>query len=445
MEKKLIVSPSPHIHGAMTTRRLMKDVVIALIPALIVATIVYGTSALIVTGVSVAACVAFEYLIQRFMLKGPVTIGDYSAVVTGLLLGFNLPNSLPIWIVLIGALVAVGVGKMSFGGLGRNPFNPALVGRVFLLISFPAQMTSYVTPSGVDSLSGASIPVEISAEMSVDAVSGPTLLGYVKEALAGGRSDGPSEFLRRHAAGLPQRVAGRNSGFGIAARRHLLALPPGHHLAYPGSRARIDDRFLRHSMGCRSSALHESALPSADGRRFARRPVHGHRLRNLADDVAGHADLRSGDRDHHDSDPRMGRLSGRHVFRYSDYERRRAADQQVCQAEALRSRCGPVTFKEYEYGEFVEKYGSYAAGHHLRFGGGRGNDLRDHPRAHRRSQEREDRQCGRAGRAAVRQQSGRDENDRLAGRQDRYGLYGPVGTGHGRICDRDIFQQRIRR
>ena len=103
MEKKLIVSPSPHIHGAMTTRRLMKDVVIALIPALIVATIVYGTSALIVTGVSVAACVAFEYLIQRFMLKGPVTIGDYSAVVTGLLLGFNLPSSLPIWIVLIGA------------------------------------------------------------------------------------------------------------------------------------------------------------------------------------------------------------------------------------------------------------------------------------------------------------------------------------------------------
>ena len=188
MEKKLIVSPSPHIHGAMTTRRLMKDVVIALIPALIVATIVYGTSALIVTGVSVAACVAFEYLIQRFMLKGPVTIGDYSAVVTGLLLGFNLPSSLPVWIVLIGALVAVGVGKMSFGGLGRNPFNPALVGRVFLLISFPAQMTTYVTPSEVDSLSGASIPVEISAEMSVDAVSGPTLLGYVKEALAGGQT-----------------------------------------------------------------------------------------------------------------------------------------------------------------------------------------------------------------------------------------------------------------
>lgn len=296
MEKKLIVSPSPHIHGAMTTRRLMKDVVIALIPALIVATIVYGTSALIVTGVSVAACVAFEYLIQRFMLKGPVTIGDYSAVVTGLLLGFNLPSSLPIWIVLIGALVAVGVGKMSFGGLGRNPFNPALVGRVFLLISFPAQMTSYVTPSGVDSLSGASIPVEISRRDERRCRIGTDAARLCKRSACrrsdDGRSDGPSEFLRRHAAGLPQRVAGRNSGFGIAARRHLLALPPGHHLAYPGSRARIDGRFLRHSMGCRSSALHESALPSADGRRFARRPVHGHRLRNLADDAAGHADLR---------------------------------------------------------------------------------------------------------------------------------------------------------
>ena len=157
MEKKLIVSPSPHIHGAMTTRRLMKDVVIALIPALIVATIVYGTSALIVTGVSVAACVAFEYLIQRFMLKGPVTIGDYSAVVTGLLLGFNLPSSLPIWIVLIGAFVAIAIAKMTFGGLGKNPFNPALVGRVFLLIAYPVQMTSFPMPANgaFDALSGA--------------------------------------------------------------------------------------------------------------------------------------------------------------------------------------------------------------------------------------------------------------------------------------------------
>ena len=185
MEKKLIVSPSPHLHGPQTTTRLMRDVLIALVPALIVSAIVYGTDALIVTGVSVAACVAFEYLIQRYLLGGERTIGDYSAVVTGVLLGFNLPSTLPIWIVVLGALVAIGVGKMSFGGLGRNPFNPALVGRVFLLISFPAQMTSFVTPGQVDSLSGSTLPAEAAA---TDAVSGPTLLGYVKEALAGGQT-----------------------------------------------------------------------------------------------------------------------------------------------------------------------------------------------------------------------------------------------------------------
>ena len=189
MDKKLIVSPSPHIHGAFSTKRLMGDVLIALIPAFIVSVIVYGVDALVVTGVSVAACVAFEYLIQKYLLKGDCTIGNYSAVVTGVLLGFNLPSTLPVWMIVIGALVAIGVGKMSFGGLGCNPFNPALVGRVFLLISFPVQMTGFVTPAHVDSLSGATTTqVEINAETATDAVSGPTLLGYVKEALAGGSS-----------------------------------------------------------------------------------------------------------------------------------------------------------------------------------------------------------------------------------------------------------------
>ena len=118
MDKKLVVSPSPHIHGAFSTKRLMGDVLIALIPAFIVSVIVYGVDALVVTGVSVAACVAFEYLIQKYLLKGDCTIGNYSAVVTGVLLGFNLPSTLPVWMIVIGALVAIGVGKMSFGGLG---------------------------------------------------------------------------------------------------------------------------------------------------------------------------------------------------------------------------------------------------------------------------------------------------------------------------------------
>ncbi|MCC8019975.1 MAG: RnfABCDGE type electron transport complex subunit D [Rikenellaceae bacterium] len=155
MEKKLIVAPSPHVHDSYTTTTLMRDVLVALIPALAVTTVIYGIQVLVVTAVSVAACVLFEYLIQRFMLGGRSTVGDLSAVVTGVLLAFNLPVSIPLWLVILGALVAIGVGKMTFGGLGRNPFNPALVGRVFLLLSFPVAMTTYPAPAGVDAMSGA--------------------------------------------------------------------------------------------------------------------------------------------------------------------------------------------------------------------------------------------------------------------------------------------------
>ena len=149
--KKLIVSPSPHIHGSDSTKRLMRDVLIALIPAFAISVIVYGTSVVKVTAVAVISCLLFEYLIQRFLLGGKSTLGDYSACVTGVLLAFNLPSSIPVWLVILGSLVAIGVGKMSFGGLGRNPFNPALVGRVFLLISFPAQMTTWPQPGQLTS------------------------------------------------------------------------------------------------------------------------------------------------------------------------------------------------------------------------------------------------------------------------------------------------------
>lgn len=153
MDKNLIVSPSPHIHGPQTTSRLMLDVVIALLPALAVSTWVFGLDVLIVTAVSVAFCVIFEYLIQRFLIKGPLTVNNWSAVVTGMLLAFNLPASIPLWMVAIGALVAIGVGKMTFGGLGKNPFNPALVGRVFMLLSFPVAMTTF--PALADAATGA--------------------------------------------------------------------------------------------------------------------------------------------------------------------------------------------------------------------------------------------------------------------------------------------------
>lgn len=142
--EKLIVSLSPHAHGTDSVERNMYGVVIALIPTLLVSLFYFGLGSAIVCATSVIACVLFEWAINRFILKNcHNTVCDGSAVITGLLLGFNLPSNLPVWIIIIGALVAIGVGKMTFGGLGCNLFNPALVGRCFLLVSFPAQMTSW--------------------------------------------------------------------------------------------------------------------------------------------------------------------------------------------------------------------------------------------------------------------------------------------------------------
>ena len=141
--KNIIISPSPHIHSGDSISKNMYGVLIALIPAFLVSLYSFGLGALIVTVVSVMSCVLFEYLIQKFLFKKESTIYDGSAILTGVLLAFNLPSNLPVWIIIIGALVAIGIGKMSFGGLGNNIFNPALVGRVFLLISFPAQMTMW--------------------------------------------------------------------------------------------------------------------------------------------------------------------------------------------------------------------------------------------------------------------------------------------------------------
>ena len=141
--EKIIISPSPHIHSGDSVSRNMYGVLIALVPAFFVALYCFGIGALITTLVSVASCLFFEYMIQKFLFKKAPTIYDGSAILTGVLLAFNLPSNLPLWITIIGALAAIGIGKMSFGGLGNNIFNPALVGRVFLLISFPAQMTTW--------------------------------------------------------------------------------------------------------------------------------------------------------------------------------------------------------------------------------------------------------------------------------------------------------------
>ncbi|MBO5603518.1 MAG: RnfABCDGE type electron transport complex subunit D [Prevotella sp.] len=173
---KLIVSLSPHAHGNDSVEKNMYGVIIALVPALLVSLFYFGIGSAIVLATSVLACVFFDWAITKFMLgKEKTTICDGSAILTGLLLGFNLPSNLPIWIIIIGALVAIGIGKMTFGGLGNNPFNPALVGRCFLLVSFPAQMTSW--------------PVAGQLGSYLDAETGATPLAIMKMAIKEGNPD----------------------------------------------------------------------------------------------------------------------------------------------------------------------------------------------------------------------------------------------------------------
>ena len=143
----LKISTAPHLGSKITVPTIMQDVIIALMPALIVAIMFFGLDALTVILTSVASCVLVEYLISKYLLKTKNTILDKSAIITGLLLAYNLPCTMPIWMILLGSFIAIGVAKMAYGGLGKNLFNPALVGRVFLFISFPVQMTIWQNPS----------------------------------------------------------------------------------------------------------------------------------------------------------------------------------------------------------------------------------------------------------------------------------------------------------
>ena len=203
---KLVVSLSPHAHGTDSVEKNMYGVVIALLPALLASFYFFGLGSAIVCLVSVAACMFFEWAICKALLKREPTLLDGSAIVTGLLLGMNLPSNFPLWMIIIGALIAIGVGKMTFGGLGQNPFNPALVGRCFLLVSFPTAMTSW--------------PVEGQLTYYTDATTGATPLSLMKTAI----KTGDISYLEKMPSAMDLLLGNTSNGMGAGTIGEVCAL-----------------------------------------------------------------------------------------------------------------------------------------------------------------------------------------------------------------------------
>lgn len=203
---KLIVSLSPHTHGHDSVERNMRGVMIALLPTFLVSLCFFGLGAAVVCLTSVASCMFFEWAITRYMLHRPTTLSDGSAMLTGMLLGLNLPSNFPIWMIIIGSLVAIGVGKMTFGGLGTNIFNPALVGRCFLLVSFPAAMTSWPVAGQLTSYS--------------DAVTSATPLSVMKNAI----KTGDAQMLDKLPSAVDSLLGDMSNGMGAGAVGEVCAL-----------------------------------------------------------------------------------------------------------------------------------------------------------------------------------------------------------------------------
>ena len=199
---KLIVSLSPHAHGTDSVEKNMYGVIIALLPALLASFWFFGLGSVVVCLASVLACIFFEWAITKYIMKREPSLTDGSA----LLLGMNLPSNFPIWMIIIGALVAIGIGKMTFGGLGCNPFNPALVGRCFLLVSFPAAMTSW--------------PIEGQWTSYVDAETGATPLSLMKTAI----KTGDSSILDQLPSSFEMLLGNTSNGLGAGTIGEICAL-----------------------------------------------------------------------------------------------------------------------------------------------------------------------------------------------------------------------------
>ncbi len=213
--KELLTSVSPHLRSGRTTQKIMGDVLIALCPALIASVVIFGPRTLLLTLVSAAACVACEYIWERLM-KQPVTVTDLSAVVTGVLLAFNVPSTMPVWELIVGDVVAIICVKMLFGGIGCNFVNPALVGRVVMFFSFTADMTTFDAPAG-----------------TIDALTSATPLALIRDG-AVGWSEFPQILLGVHGGVLGETcaVALILGGVYLCVRKVIKPIIP---LAYVGS------------------------------------------------------------------------------------------------------------------------------------------------------------------------------------------------------------------
>ena len=175
------VSPSPHISKAHSTRSIMLDVIIGLAFPLVAAILFFRLQAVIIIATCVITCMVTE-LLCNIIRKKPNSLGDLSAVVTGLILAFSLPAAIPVWAAVIGSAVAIAIGKMVFGGLGSNVFNPAMVARTFMAASFGILMTTWTVPATVN----AEMPtIQISAEAQADAITQATPLGWAKQVIKG--------------------------------------------------------------------------------------------------------------------------------------------------------------------------------------------------------------------------------------------------------------------
>lgn len=194
-----MTSAAPHVHSGDSVQKNMLLVIVAMLPAFAVSLVAFGWGALITTLISIAVCVLTEWCITKYMLKQQPSLLDLSAVLTGLLLAMNLPSNLPWWMTVLGAIFAIGIGKMVFGGIGQNVFNPALVGRVFLLISFPAAMTTWPVAKGF-------------ATSYLDAETAATPLSYMKHAVLEGQQFELESLKDAFLSCVPEHIMGGSMG-----------------------------------------------------------------------------------------------------------------------------------------------------------------------------------------------------------------------------------------